>query len=260
MITRFLLAACAAGVLIAPAMADAAVVFDSFRVGSHVDVRVNSTGKSDDADHTYFGTGNLKAGVTKTATKTVNKPAHGEADATSSTSVLLTNRRNGTYSFTQAGHVSAIAPADQAEADAEGIISYQFELNTHPYDITLTGSVTGTPYTDGGGQFEVFLFDSSLNQLGYQLIGAGQSFTETLSGLGAGTYVLWTDNLSPNDTLASINCGCGTLPSAGVTGKFSFNIAAAAVPEPGTWAMMMLGLLGTGAVLRRRRERAVALA
>ncbi len=259
MITRFLLAACAAGALMAPAVADAAVVFDSFTVGSTVGVSVNSTHKSDSAGHTYTGTGNLKAGVTKTATKTVNKPAHGEADATSSTSVLLTNRRNGTYSFTQSGNTSAIAAADQAEADADGIIIYQFELNTHPYDITLTGSVTGSSYTDGGGQFEVFLLDPSHNQLGHQLIEAGQSFTETLAGLGAGTYSLWTQDLSPNNTLASINCGCGTLPSAGVTGKFSFNIAAA-VPEPGTWAMMILGLFGTGALLRSRRERAVALA
>ena len=30
------------------------------------------------------------------------------------------------------------------------------------------------------------------------------------------------------------------------------------IPEPATWAMMILGFLGTGAVLRRRREQAIA--
>jgi hypothetical protein len=36
--------------------------------------------------------------------------------------------------------------------------------------------------------------------------------------------------------------------------------ASAGVPEPDVWAMMMLGLFGAGALLRRRRRRSAALA
>lgn len=36
--------------------------------------------------------------------------------------------------------------------------------------------------------------------------------------------------------------------------------AAAAVPEPGTWAMMLIGFGGIGATMRRRRRRQVAFA
>jgi hypothetical protein len=33
----------------------------------------------------------------------------------------------------------------------------------------------------------------------------------------------------------------------------SISTSAAAVPEPGAWAMLILGLVGVGASLRRRR-------
>jgi hypothetical protein len=49
---------------------------------------------------------------------------------------------------------------------------------------------------------------------------------------------------------------CG--PWTDVHTDFGFRIAA--VPEPGTWALMILGFGGTGALLRRRRQLGQALA
>ena len=44
-----------------------------------------------------------------------------------------------------------------------------------------------------------------------------------------------------------------------MVGEVSFDGAAGGVPEPATWAMMMLGFGGLGAVLRTRRRAALAL-
>ena len=52
---------------------------------------------------------------------------------------------------------------------------------------------------------------------------------------------------------AAAHPGAGPIsfvPTAGVIN----GLGVAAVPEPATWAMMMLGLFGAGAVLRRRRQ------
>jgi hypothetical protein len=51
----------------------------------------------------------------------------------------------------------------------------------------------------------------------------------------------------------------GSTPNASYSGVITFAPNVAAVPEPGTWALMIAGFGGAGAVLRRRRQQ-VALA
>ena len=64
------------------------------------------------------------------------------------------------------------------------------------------------------------------------VVGAG------LSGIGAG-YHAYADNI--------------------VAGSNTYNFEVnAAVPEPATWAMMILGLGGAGVMLRRRQRKLVA--
>lgn len=45
---------------------------------------------------------------------------------------------------------------------------------------------------------------------------------------------------------------------ANVSGKFTLLTPSAAVPEPGTWAMMLLGFGATGFAMRRRRQPVLA--
>ena len=54
--------------------------------------------------------------------------------------------------------------------------------------------------------------------------------------------------------------GTPAVLNSGFTGQVVFNTATAAVPEPGTWAMMMLGLGAVGFALRRSRAPAARLA
>jgi hypothetical protein len=70
---------------------------------------------------------------------------------------------------------------------------------------------------------------------------AGQMLVGPISGnLGVGDYLFTFTGTSPS-------------PYGGAsTGSLTFN---AAVPEPGTWAMMLLGFGAIGMVMRGRRRR-----
>lgn len=56
--------------------------------------------------------------------------------------------------------------------------------------------------------------------------------------LGAGTYSVWIQEASPGDLV-----------------NYRFNFAVRSVPEPATWAMMLLGFGGVGMAMRRRRPK-----
>ncbi len=68
--------------------------------------------------------------------------------------------------------------------------------------------------------------------------------------------------LSANDSFYSVDLTSGLATSLGAIGQTGLRgiTLMAAVPEPGTWAMMLLGFLGVGSVLRRRPRRALATA
>ncbi|MEM7217055.1 MAG: PEP-CTERM sorting domain-containing protein [Pseudomonadota bacterium] len=76
-----------------------------------------------------------------------------------------------------------------------------------------------------------------------------------VSGLAAVTTNLVLTNFFSN----AIATTAGTLMfdeipgTAGVNATFSASLLASAVPEPGTWALLMLGLGAMGLALRRRR-------
>jgi len=80
--------------------------------------------------------------------------------------------------------------------------------------------------------------------------------TLVASNAGPGSTGRLTSALTPN-TWYTFQYS-GTLATAGnVSGPASF-YAAAAVPEPATWGLMLLGFAGMGMVLRRRRRPALA--
>jgi hypothetical protein len=125
--------------------------------------------------------------------------------------------------------------------------------------------------TDTGGAYTSF-FDFSNTDNGFynfSLITSTLGGTVTLAQLltGGGSTVLQTSTGSSNSlSLLTGNLTAGTtyrfsytsnFPTGGGTtsGNASFYVA---VPEPATWALMLLGFGGMGMVLRRRRRPALA--
>ena len=73
-------------------------------------------------------------------------------------------------------------------------------------------------------------------------IGAGAGAQGFTPPLGPGTYAVWIQET-----------GTGTA-------NYGFNFVVAEVPEPGTWAMMLLGFVAVGWALRPRPDRLAAAA
>nr|WP_314447199.1 PEPxxWA-CTERM sorting domain-containing protein [uncultured Sphingomonas sp.] len=87
----------------------------------------------------------------------------------------------------------------------------------------------------------------------------GSYVFNTIAGWAASSY--YTDSAFVSGLSVGNGSGSGTgfvgyadnVTATGAFGSRSFNFAAA-VPEPGTWAMMLLGFGGIGAAMRRQRR------
>lgn len=81
----------------------------------------------------------------------------------------------------------------------------------------------------------------------------------TANGTNVTNWVQQTVNFTVNQTTKLTFSAGGTSDSLG--GYLdSINLKGTAVPEPATWAMMILGMGAAGAMLRRRRQAAVSFA
>jgi hypothetical protein len=125
--------------------------------------------------------------------------------------------------------------------------SAQFSFNFGPLVFTPSGAdLFAIQYNNGAfngfAYVDTFSFQGGTYQLSiqggtlavYEVIGGQPGFTSLVNGY--------------------INIG-----NAAVTGQTAFEVAATpAVPEPGTWALMLLGFGGIGVVIRRRSPRHLA--
>jgi hypothetical protein len=103
---------------------------------------------------------------------------------------------------------------------------------------------------------------------GFATDGTGKIYIDFFGGTAADSVN--TDNFGTSKgTLAGLyaNGFCDTLQRCNQITGFLYNVPAqwtvtqiAAVPEPSTWAMMILGFAGIGFVAYRRRNQAVTLA
>jgi hypothetical protein len=99
---------------------------------------------------------------------------------------------------------------------------------------------------------------------------ASDLFYITGESVNAGkTIADWASFLAPNSTISGISVGVGssfsdkyhafadnvTLTTTNGSTNYNFEPAAAAVPEPATWAMMIVGLGAAGATMRRSARR-----
>lgn len=156
--------------------------------------------------------------------------------------------------------------------------------------VSMTG---GETLAAGGGQARLdtvdgtisstFTFNGFANQLvGFDLSDAGLAFTSTEFRLFGGTATQAT--LTFIDTAGQVFQNTFTIPTNGFFNALaadgqlidSFSIAAngtigdirqirlggvtliSPIPEPGAWALMILGFGSAGALMRRRRQRALA--
>ena len=148
--------------------------------------------------------------------------------------------------------------------------------------ITMTTTDTGAgSFTIGFGATELadtftesFTFDVASGLTGLFSLAATTTGTGTnnvdfssvvLSGgtLGAGGFSFAQVLANPETRGGDVNIGSGSYrvtfngTSAGANGSFGGSVAfaAAAVPEPATWGMMILGMGMVGASLRRRNTK-----
>lgn len=139
------------------------------------------------------------------------------------------------------------------EAGWAGVYSTLTQIFTLAAGQTITGSVgfqsnDYLPYNDDAylAINGLHLFDSSVAQVGSNGSSGWKTFSYTAAT--AGNYAL---------TLGVRNGGDSQNDSGAVLDNVSLS---AAVPEPATWAMMLMGFAATGVLLRSNRRRAVAVA
>ena len=119
------------------------------------------------------------------------------------------------------------------ELTSSGLITIPGQIDD-PALANLVFTYNGPDFQTSGGPYEPVDFNG---------IGARSIY----SGLGADTFAAITVKNNPDGKPG----GTGTL----VYDQGFITVPAGAVPEPATWAMMILGLGGAGAVMRRRRAR-----
>jgi hypothetical protein len=125
------------------------------------------------------------------------------------------------------------APLTLVDADAINPLSSGKELGGVSPEIYVTKGLGGPVVL--GPSF--FALDTPIHSY--------QAATDSVT-LGPGNYYEYiVGSITPGTVATHINVGA---------------FAGAAVPEPASWALMILGVAGTGAVLRRRRTTTLASA
>jgi hypothetical protein len=148
------------------------------------------------------------------------------------------------------GSTSGVVQPDVTSGFAQGLGfesgDYTFTVSGKDYNLQVTYAVSASD--SGGNDFFVNLTGTG---------GSSKKYFNNASGslwylLTPGTYTLGFGDSASAD--AAFQFGPGS-QSTHANGAFGFNLSA--VPEPATWAMMLLGLFGLGATVRRSRRRQV---
>jgi hypothetical protein len=94
------------------------------------------------------------------------------------------------------------------------------------------------------------------DQFGQTQAANGQPTLFTVSGNGSNFFnaIATNGEFITNVTLTGVNLADIGQVRLGGVGSFGGNVPGAVVPEPATWAMMIMGFGGVGALMRRRRH------
>lgn len=157
---------------------------------------------------------------------------------------------------------------------AAGAVPITFASNFGSFSQTHLGA--GTAYTDtfefnlgqeSAAAFGVFSFATDLGGFANDyditsvtLSGPNGSFTFTDNSVSSGMEIFSFAPAAPLAIGSYLLSVVGAVaPNAGV-GSYSGNLTVSAVPEPESYATMILGLAGIGWILRRRRPAATVSA
>lgn len=143
------------------------------------------------------------------------------------------------------GSFTGVFGNDGVPGDVNGLFSdtFNFALPTGVSSFTATSTFTNDPAND------INFTSIRFNGINFGIGSTGQNEFRFLNGVSVASG-------APQQLIVAGTTG-GT---ASYSGVISFNAAAAAVPEPAAWALMILGFGGTGAMLRRRQKVAIAAA
>ena len=112
----------------------------------------------------------------------------------------------------------------------------------------LESRANNTPNTPGFYTYENLFFYLNNYSNGVSFYPNGVNYTVQPQDVGSGSFVLQTLDFQ---TFQNVRYVSGSLAIQNV----SIANAVAAVPEPGTWAMMLIGFGGIGLAMSRRRRR-----
>jgi hypothetical protein len=136
-----------------------------------------------------------------------------------------------------------------ASSDPANGLGFSFAQGSYGYSASYVGVLYGANGVLGGGD-DTFITSGPSTQL-----------VDAIFGRGSGnSYAAYCSPCTVAEQQAAINAAAagpsytftGTYSIDGATGSGTFNVSA--VPEPSTWAMMILGFAGIGFMAYRRKQ------
>jgi hypothetical protein len=155
-----------------------------------------------------------------------------------------------------AGAVTILTNIDQATLDSFGSATYgatitDLGLFSNSFAFTTTGvndaSASAVTISLQSGKKDIDLSSVFLDGFAFTKTGS-DPFPETW-GLATAMLLPGVHHIVLNGTVVTTGPGKDAASYSG-----TLNIAVVGVPEPGTWALMILGFGGAGAMLRARRR------
>jgi hypothetical protein len=138
-------------------------------------------------------------------------------------------------------------------SNGAGLDTVSFDLVGNPL-VTISGlpatwgvnanQTAGSNHEDGFGSFDYVVNENSgfLSSIEFHVVGAGAN---------AGQTLVQDHNVADSK---NIYFAVDVVGTNGKTGVIGATLAPAGVPEPATWAMMLVGFGGMGALMRRKRR------
>jgi hypothetical protein len=167
------------------------------------------------------------------------------------------NTTNVTYSFTSSTETTLVqnasGQADVASGDADGTINQiTFSIVNGSANLVTFNLVPLGPQSPGTDATSVIV----------TLAGGG---TVTIPGLDGNGNNFFGIRATGGDSITSLSFGGFSPDGSGIQAlnQVRLNLVptqTAPVPEPGTWAMMLIGFGGMGVAMRRRRRNGAQLA